>query len=59
MCRDGSVCKVGWISNHDEADVAGHRHGDHVPVDHLTRPDPCVMALGNNVQRNIAHEQVE
>lgn len=43
----------------DEPQVAGDRHGDHVPVDHLAESDPGIVALGDDVERLVAHEEVD
>jgi hypothetical protein len=43
----------------DEPQVAGDRNGDHVAVDHLAEPHPRVVTLGDDVNRLVAHEQLE
>ena len=45
---------------HDgESEVPGHGHGDHVVVDHLAELDARVEALRHDVDRCVAHDEVE
>ena len=37
----------------------GHRHGDHVLVDHLAELNPGVVSVCDDVDGRVAHDEVE
>ena len=59
MLRFLSPREIRWRADDIQAQVARHRHGDHVLVDDFTEANAGIVALGDDVERLVAEEQIE
>lgn len=59
MFRCRSARKVRWCSNHDESDVAGQRHRDHLLVEVFEQLNACVNPFRDDIGARIADDHVE
>ena len=58
--RRPAVTREARRGRHDgEPEVSGHGYGDHVLVDYLAELDARVAAFRNDVDRRVAHDEVE
>jgi hypothetical protein len=51
--------EIGRRADRDLPFVAGHRHGDHVLLDHLAEPNPRIVALSDDVEFGVRDGDVE
>jgi len=59
MLRRCTTREVGRSANDHQPDVASHRDGDHVAVDHFTQPNPGVATGSDDVDGLVAQEKIE
>ena len=59
MLRRPAPREVRERSDHRESQVTRHRHGDHIFVNHLAELDAGVVTVRDDVDRRVAHDEVE
>ena len=59
MFRHSASGEVGRRTNHGHAEIARHRNGDHVFVDHFAELDACIESFRHDVERRLADDEIE
>ena len=51
--------KISRRCDHHFSLFFGQRHRDHILLDHLTQPDPCIEAGGDDVEHVVGYRDVD